>query len=263
MRIQRISGVIASAALLSLAACGTDSTGPNNLDATAALQSLRLGLGGISDIEGPSGATVIGSLGVVAPLLDQINVTIDGKSQTMFGLGLRDSYPPGTCEEAVFPDPDFPPPPGQCTPMSLGVILLLWQSHSASAPPDRMILIAGDEGTTNFDFASLTSAPGVAFYLEGNNFWLSSSGTLTSHVTASGSTCTVPLPAYAKSATCTVSTFTEQGTITVESDPTSATSAHRTLAIAPQTVDGVWLAVTELQPVSLRASARPLGLLRF
>lgn len=140
MRIQRISGVIACAALLSLAACGTDSTGPNNLDANSALQSLRLGLGGISDIEGPSGATVIGSLGVIAPLLDQINVTIDGKSQTMFGLGLRDSYPAGTCEETVFPNPDFPPPPGQCTPMSLGVVLLLWQSHSAGAPPDRLIL---------------------------------------------------------------------------------------------------------------------------
>jgi hypothetical protein len=263
MKIQRISGVIACAALLSLAACGADSTGPNNLDANSALQSLRLGLGGISDIEGPSGATVVGSLGVIAPLLDQINVTIDGKSQTMFGLGLRDSYPAGTCEETVFPDPDFPPPPGECTPMSLGVILLLWQSHSAAAPPDRLILIASDEGTTNFDFASVTSVPGVAFYIEGNNFWISTSGTLTSHVAPSGSTCSVPLPVYAKSATCTVATFNEQGTITVESDPTSTTSAHRTLTIAPQTVDGVWLAITEIQPVSLRAASTIRSLLRF
>lgn len=263
MRIQRISGVIACAALLSLAACGTDSTGPNSLDANSALQSLRLGLGGISDIEGPSGATVIGSLGVIAPLLDQINVTIDGKSQTMFGLGLRDSYPAGTCEENVFPDPDFPPPPGQCTPMSLGVVLVLWQSHSASAAPDRLILIAGDEGTANFDFASLTSVPGIAFYLEGTNIWISTSGTLTSHVAASGSTCTVPIPVYAKSATCTLATFNEQGTITVESDPTSATSAHRTLTIASQTLDGVWLAITEIQPASLQSAAPLRGLLRF
>jgi hypothetical protein len=262
MRIQKISGVIACTALLSLAAC-SDSTGPNNLDANSALQSLRLGLGGISDIEGPSGATVIGSLGVIAPLLDQINVTIDGKSQTMFGLGLRDTYPAGTCEETIFPDPDFPPPPGQCTPPSLGVIVLLWQSHSASAPPDRLILIAGDEGTTNFDFTSVTSVPGVAFYVEGTNFWISSSGTLTSHVAPSESSCTVPLPVYAKSATCTVATFNEQGTITVESDPTSGTSAHRTLTIAPQTVDGVWLAITEVQPVSLQSAARGRGLLRF
>jgi hypothetical protein len=261
MRIQRISGVIACTALLAQAACGSDSTGPNNLDANAALQSLRLGLGGISDIEGPSGATVVGSLGVIAPLLDQIDVTIDGKSQTMFGLGLRDSYPAGTCEETVFPDPDFPPPPGECTPMSLGVVLVLWQSHSASAPPDRLILIAGDEGTTNFDFESLASAPGVAFYLEGTNFYLSTSGTLTSHVAASESTCTVPLPVYAKSATCTLATFNEQGTITVESDPTSGNSAHRTLTIAPQTVDGVWLAITEIQPISLLAAAPLRGLL--
>jgi hypothetical protein len=263
MRIHRISGAVACAALLSLAACGTDSTGPNNLDANSALQSLRLGLGGISDIEGPSGATVVGSMGVIAPLLDKINVTIDGNPQTMFGLGLRDSYPAGTCEETVFPDPDFPAPPGQCTPMSLGVIMLLWQSHSAAAPPDRLILIAGDEGTTNFGFASLEQFPGVAFYMEGSNFWISTSGTLTSHVTPSASTCTVPLPLYAKSATCTVATFNEQGTITVESDPTSATSAHRTLTIAPQTVDGVWLAVTEVQPFSLPTAAPLRSLLRF
>ncbi len=262
MRIQGIPGVIACAALLSVAAC-SDSTGPNNLDANSALQSLRLGLGGISDIEGPSGATVVGSLGVIAPLLDQINVTIDGKPQTMFGLGLRDSYPAGSCQEQIFTDPDFPPPPGQCTPTSLGVVLVLWQSHSANVPPDRLILIAGDEGSTNFDFSSITSVPGVAFYIEGSNFWLATSGTLTSHVTSSGSTCTVPLPVYAKSATCTLATFNEQGTITVESDPSSATSAHRTLTIAPQTVDGVWLSITELQPISLRSAAPLRGLLRF
>ena len=262
MRIQRIPGVVACAALLWGAAC-SDSTGPNNLDANSALQSLRLGLGGISDIEGPSGATVVGSLGVIAPLLDQINVTIDGKQQTMFGLGLRDTYPAGSCEEQIFSDPDFPPPPGECTPISLGVVLVLWQSHSASAPPDRLILLAGDEGTTNFDFASITSVPGVAFYIEGTNFWISTSGTLTSHVASSGSTCTVPLPAYAKSATCTLATFNESGTITVESDPTSTTSAHRTLTIAPQTVDGVWLSITELQPIGLPPAVPLRGLLRF
>ncbi|HEY3744609.1 MAG TPA: hypothetical protein VGL17_00070 [Gemmatimonadaceae bacterium] len=262
MRIQRSSGIIACAALLSMTACGSDSTGPNNLDASSALQSLRLGLGGISDIEGPSGATVVGSLGVIAPLLDQINVTIDGKSQTMFGLGLRDTYPAGACEEEIFSDPDFPPPPGECTPVSLGVVLVLWQSHSAAAPPDRMILMAGDEGTTSFDFASITSVPGVAFYLEGSNFYISTSGTLTSHVASSGTSCTVPLPVYAKSATCTLATFNEQGTITFEADPTSPSSVEHTLTIAPQTVDGVWLAVTELQPINVQSAAPLRGLLR-
>jgi hypothetical protein len=147
--------------------------------------------------------------------------------------------------------------------MSLGVVLVLWQSHSAGAPPDRMILIAGDEGTTDFDFASVASAPGVAFYMEGTSFWLSTSGTLTSHVASSGSTCTVPLPAYAKSATCTLAAFNEQGTITVESDPTSGTSAHRTLTIAPQTVDGVWLAITAVQPISLPSAAPLRGFRKF
>ena len=258
MRIQGMSGVIACAALLSLSAC-SDSSGPNSLDAHSALQSLRLGLGGISDIEGPAGATTVASLGVIEPVLDQINVNIDGQSQTMFGLGLRDSYPEGTCEEDVFPDPDFPPAPGDCTPVSLGVILLLWQSHSASAPPDRLIVIATDDGTTNFDFDS----PGIAFYYEGTDFFeVSTSGTLTSHVTASGSSCTVPLPVFVKSATCTVATFNEQGSITV-GDPNSGSSPHRTLTIAPQTVDGVWLAITELNPVSLRSTATLRGLLRF
>jgi len=262
MRIQRISGVIACTALLSLAACA-DSTGPNNLDANSALQSLRLALGGITDIETPGVAAVNASLGVISPLLDQINVTVDGKSQTMFGLGVRESYPDGTCEETIFPDPEFPSPPGQCTPMSLGVILLLWQSHSATAPPDRLMLIGADEGTANFDFGSLPSVPGVAFYIEGTNLWISTSGTLTSHVAASGSTCTIPPPPYAKSATCTLATFNEQGTITLESDAPGA-SAHKTLSIAPQTVDGLWLAITEVQPVtSLRAAAPLRGLLRF
>jgi hypothetical protein len=261
LRLEKISTVLACAGLLALGACGSDSTGPNTLDANAAVQSLRLGLGGISDIEGPSGATVVGSLGVIAPVLDQVTVDIDGKSQSMFALGLRDSYPPGTCEENIFVDPDFPPPPGLCTPTSLGVVLLLWQSHSAAAPPDRLILIAADEGTTNFDFASATSYPGVAFYLEGSTFWISATGTVSSQVASAGSSCTVPLPVYAKSATCSLATFTEQGTITFETDP-SLSTGHRTLTIAPQSFDGVWLAITALQPIS--PAALPVhGLWRF
>ena len=122
--------------------------------------------------------------------------------------------------------------------------------------------MAGDEGTTNFDFASITSVPGVAFYLEGTTFYISTSGTLTSHVASSGSTCTVPLPVYAKSATCTLASFNEQGTITVEADPTSPSGAKHTLTIAPQTVDGVWLSITELQPLSLQSAASLRGLLR-
>jgi hypothetical protein len=263
MRIQRISGVLACATLISLAGCGKDSTGPSNLDSASALQSLRLGLGSISDIEGPSGATAVASLGAIAPLLDQVTVDIDGTSRTMFGLVLRESYPAGTCDENVFVDPSFPPPPGVCTPVSLGTALILWQSHAASAPPDRMIFIVGDEGTTNFDFTSTASFPGIAIYIEGPNFLLSSTGTLTSHTVSSGSTCTVPLPPYAKSATCTLATFSEQGSITLESDPGTSGSAHRTLTLAPQSLHGLWLAITEVQPVSLPTALPLFGLRRF
>jgi hypothetical protein len=142
-------------------------------------------------------------------------------------------------------------------------VLLLWQSHSAGAPPDRLILIAADEGTANFDFTSATSFPGVAFYLEGNTFWVSSTGTMSSQVASAGTSCTVPLPAYAKSATCSVATFTEAGTITFETDPDVSPAARRILTIAPQTFDGVWLAITELQPLSLPAAIPLRGLRRF
>ena len=262
MRIPRISGIIACALLTSLAACGSDSTGPSNLDANSALQSLRLGLAGISDIEGPAGATVLASFGVLAPKLDQVTVNFDGKSQSMFALGLRESYPPGTCEEDIFVDPNFPPQPGVCTPTSLEVFLLLWQSRAANTPPDRLVLVVADEGTTNLDFTSASSFPGVAAYLEGTNPWISLSGQVTSHVIADGSTCTVPLPAFAKAATCSLATFSEQATVTFTADPTVANSAHRTMSIAPQSIHGLWLAITEIQPLSFPPSTPVLGLFR-
>src|ERR1700682_731004 len=135
---------------LSLGACAGDSTGPSALDANAALQSLALGMGtnGTSSIYGPS------SLSSLAPQLDQINVTIDGKSQSMFALGLRETYPTGTCVETLVVDPLIVNPPGRCTPPPFAFALILWRSHSADTPPDKMVLIAGNPGT--IDFADLT-----------------------------------------------------------------------------------------------------------
>ncbi|MEO8911287.1 MAG: hypothetical protein ABI408_13820 [Gemmatimonadaceae bacterium] len=262
MRLIAASRAVACAAILSLAACGSDSTGPANLDSTSALQSLRLGLGPISGIEGPSGATVLAGLNVIAPLLDQINVNIDGKSQTMFAMGLRESFPPGTCEEDVFIDPNFPPPPGACTPMSLGVVLLLWQSHAANAIPDRMIVIGADDGTTNFDF-STASSPGIALYIQGTDFRLSLNGTLTTHTASTGQSCNVPLPPYAKSATCNVATLGEDGMILFDSDPTVQGSVPHTLTISQQSLHGLWLAITGTQPVTLTQPAPIRGLLRL
>ncbi|HKC81275.1 MAG TPA: hypothetical protein VKB91_08780, partial [Gemmatimonadaceae bacterium] len=81
---------IASVALLfSLSAC-SDSSGPSKLDATAALQSLALGMNAVGSVETPGvGPIVVTNFDEIAPLLDQINVGIDGSSQTMFALGMR------------------------------------------------------------------------------------------------------------------------------------------------------------------------------
>jgi len=168
-----------AALLLFLAACGTDSTGPSTLDANAALQSLALGMGtnGTSSVYGPS------SLSSLAPQLDQINVTIDGKSQSMFALGLRETYPTGTCIETLIVDPLIVNPPGQCTSPPFAFALILWQSHSAVTPPDRLALIAGNVGTINFeDLTTIPDAvPAFAIYTDGrNDVWVSVSGTLTS-----------------------------------------------------------------------------------
>jgi hypothetical protein len=241
-----------AALLLSLAACGSDSTGPGtNLDAASALQSLKLTMatGGTTGIYGASG------LAGLASQLDRINVTIDGKSQSMYALGLRESYPAGTCEEDLFVDPLFVDPPGQCTPPQFQFALILWQSHSADAPPDRLALIAGDVGPIDFgDLTTLPDAlnnnvPGFAIYTEGQNEgWVSVSGTLTSIVTSANQSCAVPLPPFAKSGSCSVAAFDEEGTINLE--PITGASV-KTLVIPRQTIHGIWQTITETQPVTV------------
>lgn len=240
---------VACALLLPLAACGSDSTGPSTLDANAALQSLALGMGtnGTSTIYGPS------SLSSLAPQLDQINITIDGKSQSMFALGLRETYPAGTCIEALIVDPLIVNPPGQCTTPPFAFALILWQSHSAVTPPDRLALIAGNVGTIDFeDLTTVPNAvPGLAIYTDGRDeVWVSISGTLTSNVSASSQSCAVPLPPYAKSGSCKVATFDEEGTINL--DPFSGTN-RMALVIPRQTIHGIWQTITETQTVTLPA----------
>src|SRR2546423_4212595 len=240
-----------AALLVSLAACGSDSTGPSTLNATAALQSLALGMGteGTSTIYGPS------SLASLASQLDQINVTIDGKSQSMFALGLQESYPAGTCIETLIVDPLIVTPPGECTPPPYSFALILWQSHSANAPPDRLALIAGNTGAINF--GNLTTLPdaipnagtGFAIYTEGqNDVWVSVSGSLMSIVTPTNQSCAVPLPPYAKTGSCSVATFDEQGTINFEPVTGTTTMAFE---IPHQTIHGIWQTITETQTVTL------------
>jgi hypothetical protein len=244
------------ALLISLSACGSDSTGPSKLDSSAALQSLALGMGSILAAQSPVGAPMDASFGGIAPLLDQIDVTIDGTSQPMFALGLRESFPEGTCLEDLFVFPSIPPGSAVCTSPALGLGLLLWQSHSPSAPPDRLIFIVGDVGTSTFDFFTTFTAA-VAIYMQGvDDTWLSLSGTLTSQVAATSQSCGLPLPPYAKAGSCNVATFDEQGTITFqEYSETGPTARRLTVTIPRQTIHGLWQAITETQRVALPPGA--------
>jgi hypothetical protein len=264
LKEMRVLPAISIFAVAFMAACGSDSTGPASVDATAALQSLALGLQTVGGTQDPTAPDLSTSLGAVAPLLSQVSVTIDGASQNMFAFGLRETFPAGTCEETLFIDPLFPPDPGVCTPPPLGLSLILWQSHAASEPPDRMILIVADAGTSNFDFSSsLDVLPAFALYLQGqDNVWASLSGTLTSQISGGAQTCNIPLPPYAKSGACSIATFDEQGSIVFETFTLDAPSTqHVTIAIPQQTLHGLWLAISEVQPVPVTANRLTTGFL--
>jgi hypothetical protein len=244
--------------LIFLSACGSDSTGPGKLESGAALQSLALAMNSVLLFPSPIPPAMDESFDEIAPLLGQINVTIGGESQPMFALGIRQTFPAGTCFEDLFTFPSIPPVNPTCTPPGLGLGVILWQSHSASAPPDRMILIVGDIGTIDFSFfsalASTTAAQsGVAIYMEGHDkFWISQSGTLTSQVAATSASCGLPLPPYAKSGSCSVATFDEQAAITFEGvSETGPTTQRLNVTIPRQTLHGLWQTITETQPIAV------------
>lgn len=242
-----------TAALLS--ACG-DSSGPGSVDANGALQSLALGLQAAGGVGSPTTPDLTGSFNSIAPLLTRVNITIDGSSQPMFALGFRESFPDRTCEENLFVDPALPPDPGVCTPPQSSVALVLWQSHSAHEPPDRMLLVVADPGAVSFDFTAtptgLDILPAFAIYVQGQqDMWSSLSGTLSTAVTSLNQPCTVNLPPYAKSATCSFANFDEQGQIVFEPFTFDQTSTKRlTINIPRQTLHGFWLSITEVQPVT-------------
>ena len=247
--------MIFAAAMVS--GCGSDSSGPGSIDSNAALQSLSIGLQNAGGLGSATTPETNATFGGIAPLLDQVTVTIDGASQGMFALGLRETFPAGTCQEALFVT-SFPPPAEICTPPQLELAIILWQAHSATQPPDRMIIIVADAGTTNFDFASIPfgETPAVALYREGaNNIWSSISGTLTSQTAATSQTCSLPLPPYAKSGTCSIATFSEQGSIVFEPFSLNLPSTQRkTLVIPSISLHGLWIAISEIQAVPLTAN---------
>jgi hypothetical protein len=238
--------------------CGGDSsTGPSSLDSGAALQSLAIGMQGVL-LASPTTPHPNASFGGIAPLLDQDTVTIDGASQSMFALGLRETFPAGTCEETLFIDSVLPPQPGVCTPPALGLVVILWQAHSATQRPDRMIFVVADAGTSNFDLASapMSATLALALYAEGdNNLWSSLSGTLTSQVAATNQTCNLPLPPYAKSGACNIATFDEQGSIVFEPLSQNVPSTNRVNVMIPRhTLHGLWVAISEVQPAPVTAT---------
>jgi hypothetical protein len=238
-----------------VSACGSDSSGPGSggIDSNAALQSLSLGLQGVA-LGSPTTPEANATFGGIAPQLDQVTVTLDGASQGMFALGLRESFPAGTCEETLFVN-SFPSPPGVCTPPQLQVAVILWQAHSATQPPDRMIFIVTDVGTSNFDFESAPAdaTPGIALFMEGtSDVWSSLSGTITSQTTSTNQTCSLTLPPYAKSGTCTFATFSEQGSIVFEPFSLNVPSTQRKNLVIPSTsLHGLWIAISEVQSVPL------------
>lgn len=97
--------------------------------------------------------------------------------------------------------------------------------------------------------------PAFAMYVEGeDSFWMAVSGTLTSLVTATSESCAIPLPPYAKSGSCSVANFDEEGAITfaemLEVSPIPNT--RRLNVIIPrQIVRGLWQTITETQPFTL------------
>jgi hypothetical protein len=251
----KISAAILAFTFVSITAC-SDSTAPSDLDASSALKSLAIGLQQLGTDGTTATLDMDASFGGIAPFLNQVNVDIDGSSQTMYALALHESFPDGTCWETIFQDV-IPADPNACTPPPLGLAVILWQSHSASEKPDRIAIIAADVGTSDFSFDSNDLAG--AIYIEGeNSFWLSQSGTLTSAVSATSQTCNLPLPLYAKSGHCNIATFVESGSVVLEPfsfvNGSVVSGPTKTFTIPPQTLHGLWLAVTEVQPIGLTAS---------
>jgi hypothetical protein len=252
MRVRSVLRVVTATAFVFSAAACSDSSGPGgSIDAAGALRSLSL-LGDVSSSGGASFASA-GFL-TLGPLLDQVDVEVAGKTYTMYGLGLTETFPTGSCSETIFIVPGVTPTPGECTSPDFGMALILWQSHAANAPPDRVLFIGSDVGDGDFSFASSTTQiPAFAFYAEGQDkLWASISGTISSRITATNQSCALPLPPYAVSATCSIANFDEQADILLE-DFTALTSTGPSIRIVipHQNLRGVWQKITQVKPITI------------
>ncbi len=271
MNISRPKSLILAFAFCGLAACA-DSTGPESVSADEALRSLSLGL---SSASGTSFLFTLppSALGN-ARALDQIDVAINGRTQRMHALGLRVTYPPGTCIEGIFILPPSQGFPSGCTPPPLGLLLVLWHTTSGSRPPESLAIISADVGTSDFTFDvgtlpedgllpenDFSPFGSFAIYLnDREEFWSSIRGTLNSQVTATSETCDVPAPPFAKVSTCHVANFSESGNITFErfdfdffSAGSSPARATMELVIPQQSIRGILQSITQIQPITLPA----------
>lgn len=263
MKLFGAKNLLLALALTSLAACG-DSSGPGTVSDEAALRSLSIGLGSATGAGLPFALTPA-TLGTSARGIDRIDVAINGTTHTMYALGLRITYPAGTCIEAMFIVTSFPPPVGQCTPPPLGLVLVLWETSSGSRAPERMAFISADVGTSSFASFSepgddFSLVPNFAIYLTNDReeFWTSVGGSLTSQVAATNETCNVTPPPFASASTCHFATFDEAGQITFEKfdfalfEP-GLPAARETMefSIPRQSIRGILQAVTAIKPVTI------------
>jgi hypothetical protein len=266
MNITRPKIFVLTLAFLGVTGC-SDSTGPGSVGADDALRSLSLALGSENGGEFLF-ALPPSSLGS-ARLLDQIDVVVNGRTERMYALGLRVTYPSGTCLESLVIFPPSQGFPTVCTPPPHGLVLVLWQTTSGSRPPQSLAIISADIGTSDFDFnyedyssdgEFVVLAPFGAFAMYINDreeFWTSVGGTLTSQVSATSETCNVPAPPFAKTSTCHVANFAESGQITLErldldffdAGP-AAPSVTMNLVIPPQSIRGILQEITQIQPIT-------------
>jgi hypothetical protein len=250
-------------AVLGMAGC-SDSTAPTDLDPASALHSLSLGIRDVRS--GGSGAhygymLIEESLEEIAPFLTRMPVIVDGAWQPMYALALRASFPPGICAETIFNYPyhGYLHP---CSPPDLGVAVVLWQSRSAEAPPDRLVVLTSDVGASDFGaFPDTGFHSGFALYATPEGSWWYRAGTLTSSVTTTTTPCGIPLPPYAKSGNCSIAEFAEEGSITFERSDI-AVGTVQTLTIPRHTIRGLWMEISEAQPVPTPTRLVPRDLLR-
>ncbi|MGI8510827.1 MAG: hypothetical protein ACR2MQ_16080 [Gemmatimonadaceae bacterium] len=247
--------------LIAVAACGGDNgTSPrpaSPLNTGDALASLANGMDGVSGSVLPAGSTLTsGALSALpSAAVGQATVQLDGIPTTLFALGMRTTYPAGTCLERLVGAPSISSGTS-CTAPPGGLMLILWQTESASLAPDRIILIMADLGSVNFaDLSNATafvpgaSFPPIAIYLERSGaLWFANAGSLSSAAVSTAGTCTTPRVGFIAAATCGFATFASTGHISFAPLPFtgSATTGSHSLDISASAIPGIVTNVTSI-----------------